>query len=855
MASPSLAARAAILGMPYDPNKKPDRLATVKAFELMDAKAMATSAGAIVRDTLADLGSVTNPPAHQMAWVTGDATAANNGIYENAGSPSVSNWLRRADLPYGLIHMINAGEGTADAIVATSALPLPVAPGVALLTVNILAANTGNVTLNGKPLRTNSGNEIAPGGLTAGSIHAFLDLGSEYRLLSDQASAAVLSGAEAAKLAAEAAAAAISTAPQWAFSTKTAAGLFDPDTPPDFISLTGSVEENGIGRTELFEVLPSATPDPTDLPAAAYVRLTDGSLARWRGREFPLELGAKGDGITDNTSFFDDFSAAMADFGGVITADRGVFKTTKPLQMPKGFHLQGAGADKTIFDFTGVSSMAGAGGLMHRSQTSYLTALPDLAADITSRTQFELDDASGIEDGDWLCLYNPTDGSWISSRPTYRAGEWVKVSRKNGNLIIPTEPLWHLYDAADMDVYLHRGPQIIARDFGIVGPFMETACFFIDTSINPIIENVRTFGTHYAGIALQRVLEPYVNCNLTQRWDTGSVGNEYALILSIVHGGEIHGDYHSQRHGIAQGNVDTICCVPNRKTRFYANTSSPDGAGSLDFGHGCSEGLEAIGGRHTGIVLGGARHKIIGGTSDAAEGRGNDTTAGLVMSGSEFRGGDFEISGISFRSLGHATATGVAPIQLTLGASCVEPARFIFSDCLFLNEAANAYYLRIYKNNCPTEPSLIIKDPVIDDVAGSLSYFARLTLTAGDANFKMVEMTGVSGMADNVRRLSADASVTATKWKFDPQVGTYTATGDTGVSQLSPAVSFPYAYPTGAVPHVTASAKSAMIGGKRCVVATTGQSVSSVALNIATADGANFANTNTGAVGWRAEFV
>ena len=205
MASPSLAARAAILGVPYQPNKRPDPLGVVKAFEAMDAKAMATSAGAIVRDTLADLGSVTNPPAHQMAWVTGDATAANNGIYENAGSPSAPDWQRRADLPYGLIHMINTGAGTADAIVATSALPLPTPPGAALLTVNILAANTGNVTLNGKPLRTNSGNEIAPGGLTAGSIHAFLDLGDHFRLLSDQASAAVLAGAEAAQLAAEAA--------------------------------------------------------------------------------------------------------------------------------------------------------------------------------------------------------------------------------------------------------------------------------------------------------------------------------------------------------------------------------------------------------------------------------------------------------------------------------------------------------------------------------------------------------------------------------------------------------------------------------------------------------------------------
>jgi len=231
MASPSLAARAAILGMPYDPNKKPDRLATVKAFELMDAKAMATSAGAIVRDTLADLGSVTNPPAHQMGWVTGDATAANNGIYENAGSPSAPNWLRRADLPYGLIHMINAGAGTADAIVATSALPLPVAPGAALLTVNIVADNTGSVTLNGKPLRTNSGNEISAGGLTAGSIHAFLDLGDHFRLLSDQASAAIVAQAEAEADRAEAARdSALGAVPNVFTATRAALAALDTTT-------------------------------------------------------------------------------------------------------------------------------------------------------------------------------------------------------------------------------------------------------------------------------------------------------------------------------------------------------------------------------------------------------------------------------------------------------------------------------------------------------------------------------------------------------------------------------------------------------------------------------------------------
>lgn len=209
MASPSLAARAAILGVPYQPGKQPDPLGVVKAIEALDARALAASVGAIVRETLVDLSAVTNPPAHQMGWVTGDATAANNGIYENAGSPSAPNWQRRADLPHGTIHMINVGAGTPDVIVATSSLPAPVAPGAALFTLNIVATNTGPVTINGKPLLTNSGNEIVPGGLVAGGIYLFLDGGAAYRLLSDYASAAIVAAAEDAAGRAEAAAAGV----------------------------------------------------------------------------------------------------------------------------------------------------------------------------------------------------------------------------------------------------------------------------------------------------------------------------------------------------------------------------------------------------------------------------------------------------------------------------------------------------------------------------------------------------------------------------------------------------------------------------------------------------------------------
>ena len=131
-----------------------------------------------------------------MAWVMGDPVTANNGIYFKSGAPGVGSWTRWADLPYSFIRMFDSGAGTANDIIATSAIPLPVAPSAALLVMNVFESNTGNVTINGKPLLTSSGNQISPDGITAGMFIAFLDTGPNFRLLSDQSGSAIQAAAE-----------------------------------------------------------------------------------------------------------------------------------------------------------------------------------------------------------------------------------------------------------------------------------------------------------------------------------------------------------------------------------------------------------------------------------------------------------------------------------------------------------------------------------------------------------------------------------------------------------------------------------------------------------------------------------
>lgn len=168
----------------------------------------AAATNAAIFATRAELSVALNYAANTSGYVLGDETAAYNGWYQKLGASGSGSWVRRGDLPYSWISMTDLGAGTANAIQVTSVLPT--SPSVQRV-VKIFETNTGAVTIseNGataKPLLTASGNAIAAGGLPAGIMVVYVDDGTAFRLLSDQASAVFLAAAEAAQEAAETAA-------------------------------------------------------------------------------------------------------------------------------------------------------------------------------------------------------------------------------------------------------------------------------------------------------------------------------------------------------------------------------------------------------------------------------------------------------------------------------------------------------------------------------------------------------------------------------------------------------------------------------------------------------------------------
>ncbi|UTG96510.1 hypothetical protein KEM44_23175 [Sinorhizobium meliloti] len=235
------------------------------------------STGGLIFSSKSALDANLAHAANSMAWVIGDATVANNGIYRKIGASGVGSWTRMADLPFSFIIASDVGAGTPNAIQATTSIPVS---SSALIWMNIFEANTASpvtVSFNGGSaltIKTNSGNDVTAGGLTAGMIVMGIVSGSTFRLVSDQASAAIVAAAEAAADRAEAAAAYVT-----GIDTVTAAESGSFPNSVRFLQLLG---RNAYGDGGAFKAV-EVTEDGSPLAPGQFQ--TNVNLKRWENAE------------------------------------------------------------------------------------------------------------------------------------------------------------------------------------------------------------------------------------------------------------------------------------------------------------------------------------------------------------------------------------------------------------------------------------------------------------------------------------------------------------------------------------------------------------------------------------------
>lgn len=255
------------------------------------------------------------------------------------------------ELPNLLISMTVTG-GDENNIVAEANLPVPSSPGVAVFSIVIEEANTGPVTINGKPLLSNTGNPLVAGALAADGIYLFLDNGDSYRLLSDYVSSSIVAAAEAAQQAAENAQSAAEAARDAAegaaetvvvarYNSKAAVEAATVDAAVQSIQLTGYYAA-GDGGGALYKRV------ETEPAHAGKIQSADG--AWWEIAESVISvkmLGAKGDGVTDDTAAIQ----AAINIGPKVFLPAGVYIQSAAIGIPSNRDVFGAGEGVTTIRF------------------------------------------------------------------------------------------------------------------------------------------------------------------------------------------------------------------------------------------------------------------------------------------------------------------------------------------------------------------------------------------------------------------------------------------------------------------------------------------------------------------------
>lgn len=130
-------------------------------------------------------------------------------------------------------------------------------------------------------------------------------------------------------------------------------------------------------------------------------------------------FGAKGDGVTDDTESFLSFVSGNTN----LYIPEGNYIINSDLQLEYNTKL--TGTKSTILDFSRGTSTNHI-----KTKDVTLMSLPNLSQNVKAGDRnIYFETAHGLEYGDIIVFYNPTDFSWSAERAYYRKGERARVGK------------------------------------------------------------------------------------------------------------------------------------------------------------------------------------------------------------------------------------------------------------------------------------------------------------------------------------------------------------------------------------------------------------------------------------------
>lgn len=305
-----------------------------------------------------------------------------------------------------------------------------------------------------------------------------------------------------------------------------------------------------------------------------------------------LDFGADPTGATDTTA---TINTALSSGAKLVRFPAGTYRIDATVVVPKDVSIVGDGAGATIFD----GSQAVDANIINNahivSEEATYVALPTLAlnANKNART-LTFVSAPNVQAGDVVCIYNPTNFSWLGTRDYYRAGEYIRVASVTGNVVELQGTLCDSYLTTAVTVY--RVDDMTTchwKGFTVIGkPNSSKPLSGVEllSAKDSSLEDIRVVRATYIGISVYLCFNVQVRqCTAEEDFAPG-FGGEYGLAISNSHIVNVSGGYfYSRRHGLTIGGGSGIGRVPNRYlTIIGATIGSTGGSNAADI-HGNAE--------------------------------------------------------------------------------------------------------------------------------------------------------------------------------------------------------------------------------------------------------------------------
>jgi hypothetical protein len=304
-----------------------------------------------------------------------------------------------------------------------------------------------------------------------------------------------------------------------------------------------------------------------------------------------LDFGADNTGVADSTTAI---QAALDSGAKTVYLSSGTYLVSGQLTVPANVSLIGEGMTVTTITAEGNTTGTFADNAVVYKGGTQPTAIPDLASNVSKADDtLTFVSAHGLSVGDAILIYNPTDASWHSNRPVYRAGEYCEIAEVISSTEVALKAgLFDDYTAADVEVYVCSG-----YGSGTLSGFKSIAPGAGAKSIVQAIavefcrkfelKSLEATNSDNASMSITKCFQGIAHDLRCFQWGANpGFGTQYGLVIGNTQELDVTGDFAGQRHAIAIGGGADFS-VSNRHVHCHDITAKSESGSiaSLDW-HG-----------------------------------------------------------------------------------------------------------------------------------------------------------------------------------------------------------------------------------------------------------------------------